>query len=179
MSSWQQLASEFGGGLGGAVDVSAQAESLDVEVAGEPPLLLSQRRVPGPEPERPPAPVIDSYPTYTQLRLPDGRVLRRYDTGSVRTENPKSGVIQEERADGSLLVSLPSARLILQECPGEPVLLFDLETGAPAGLVRVGMLQLPGEETARPVFHFRDSEGEHMVELESLRYFRVRRAAAA
>jgi len=165
MSSWQQLAGEFGGALGGAVDVSAPAEQLDSDVAAA-------------GSERAPAPIVDSYPSYTQLRLPDGRVLRRYDSGSVRTENPKSGVIQEERADGSLLVSLPSARLIVQECPGEPVLLFDLASGSPAGLVRVGMWQLPGEEAARAVFHFRDTEGEHLVELESLRYFRVRPAAA-
>lgn len=118
---------------------------------------------------------IDSFSDYEELNLADGRVLRRYDTGSVRVENPKSGVIQEERADGSLIISMPNGRVIFQEYRGEPLLVYDTDRGGAPMLARVGSATLPGESTARFVFHFQDQDGSHLVDLETLRYYRVRR----
>lgn len=117
---------------------------------------------------------VDSFSGYEELNLPDGRVLRRYDSGSVRVENPKSGVIQEERADGSLIISMPNGRVIFQEYRGEPLLVYDTDRGGAPMLARVGSATLPGEPAARFVFHFQDQEGSHLVDLETLRYYRVR-----
>lgn len=118
---------------------------------------------------------IDSFSNYEELNLQDGRVLRRYDTGAVRVENPKSGVIQEERADGSLIISMPNGRVIFQEYRGEPLLVYNTDAGGPPMLARVGSATLPGETTARFVFHFQDPDGSHLVDLETLRYYRVRK----
>ena len=117
---------------------------------------------------------VDSFTNYEELQLPDGRVLRRYDTGAVRVENPKSGVIQEERADGSLLISMPNGKVIFQEFRGEPLLVYDTDRGGAPGLARVSSATLPGETQAKFVFHFQDHEGSHLVELETLRYYRVK-----
>lgn len=116
---------------------------------------------------------IDSFSGYEELTLTDGRVLRRYDSGSVRVENPKSGVIQEERADGGLIISLPNGRVIFQEYRGEPLLVYNTDQGGPPMLARVGSATLPGEDQARFVFHFQDHDGSHLVDLETLRYYRV------
>jgi len=118
---------------------------------------------------------IDSFSGYEELVLSDGRVLRRYDSGSVRVENPKSGVIQEERADGGLIISLPNGRVIFQEYRGEPLLVYDTDRGGAPVLARVGSATLPGEDQARFVFHFQDHECSHLVDLETLRYYRVNR----
>lgn len=126
-----------------------------------------------------PGGTVDSFTDYDELVLEDGRILRRYDNGSVRVENPTSGVIQEERADGSLVVSLPNGKVMFQEFRGEPLLVYDTERGGPPGLARVSSAQLPGETQPKFVFHFQDFEGSHLVELESLRYYRVRRQAMA
>jgi len=118
---------------------------------------------------------IDSFAGYEELNLEDGRLLRRYDSGAVRVENPKSGVIQEERADGSLIISMPNGKVIFQEYRGEPLLVYDTDRGGPPMLARVGSATLPGETQARFVFHFQDPEGSHLVDLETLRYYRVNR----
>ncbi|MBI3928272.1 MAG: hypothetical protein HY319_22200 [Armatimonadetes bacterium] len=122
---------------------------------------------------------LDSFSSYDELVLDDGRVLRRYDSGSVRVENPKSGVIQEERPDGSLVVSLPSGKVLFQEFRGEPLLVYDTDRGGPPGLARVSSAQLPDDSQLKFVFHFQDYEGAHLVELESLRYYRISRQPMA
>lgn len=123
-----------------------------------------------------PGGTVDSFNDYEEVTLEDGRLLRRYAGGSVRVENPTSGVIQEERVDGSLVISLPDGKVLFQEFRGEPLLLYDTEKGGAPGLARVSSAQLPGESQPRFVFHFQDGEIAHMVELESLRYYRLRRA---
>lgn len=121
---------------------------------------------------------LDSFTNYEEIALADGRILRRYDTGSVRVENQKSGVIQEERADGSLIISLPNGKVIFQEFRGEPLLVYDTDRGGAPGLARVSSATLPGETGPKFVFHFQDFEGAHLVELETLRYYRVKRPQA-
>ena len=107
--------------------------------------------------------------------MTDGRVLRRYGNGSVRVENPRSGVIQEERADGGFIISLPNGQCIFQEHRGEPLVVYDTENGGAQTMARVGSLTLPGEVEARCVIFFRDTQVEHLVDLETLRYYRVKR----
>ena len=127
----------------------------------------------------PPRPIIDSFTRYEELKLPDGRILRRYDTGSVRLENPKSGVIQEERPDGSLLVSLPTGKVIYQEFRGEPLLVYNPDDRSlPPDVARVSSAIIPGETEPRFVFHFQDGDGTHLVDLDRLRYYRIKAKAA-
>lgn len=123
-----------------------------------------------------PGGTVDTFNDYEEVTLEDGRLLRRYSSGSVRVENPTSGVIQEERVDGSLVISLPDGKVLYQEFRGEPLLLYDTVAGSAPGLARVSSAQLPGETQPRFVFHFQDGPIAHMVELESLRYYRLRRA---
>ena len=123
-----------------------------------------------------PGGTVDSFNDYEEVTLEDGRLLRRYSNGSVRVENPTSGVIQEEKVDGSMVISLPDGKVLFQEFRGEPLLLYDTEKGGAPGLARVSSAQLPGETQPRFVFHFQDGDVAHMVELESLRYYRLRRA---
>lgn len=123
-----------------------------------------------------PGGTVDTFNEYEEVTLEDGRILRRYTSGSVRVENPVSGVIQDEKPDGSMVISLPDGKVLFQEFRGEPLLLYDTEKGGPPGLARVSSAQLPGDSTAKFVFHFQEGEVAHMVELESLRYYRLRRA---
>lgn len=123
-----------------------------------------------------PGGTVDHFNEYEEVQLEDGRILRRYATGSVRVENPTSGVIQDEKPDGSMVISLPDGKVLFQEFRGEPLLLYDTEKGGAPGLARVSSAQLPGDTTAKYVFHFQEGEVAHMVELESLRYYRLRRA---
>ncbi len=123
-----------------------------------------------------PGGTLDTFNDYDELILEDGRIIKRYENGSVRVENPTSGVLQEERVDGSLVVSLPNGKVLFQEFRGEPLLVYDTENGGPPGLARVSSAQLPGDVKPKFVFHFQDFECSHLIELESLRYFRVRRS---
>lgn len=122
-----------------------------------------------------PGGTIDKYTEYEEIIMDDGRILRRYETGAIRVENPTSGVIQEERPDGSLVVSLPSGKVLLQKFRGEPLLLYDTHklTGEPK-VARVSAAQLPGDTENKFVFHFEDHEGSHLIEIESLRYYRIK-----
>lgn len=122
-----------------------------------------------------PGGTIDLFNDYEELTLDDGRILRRYENGTVRVENPVSGVMQEEKVDGSLVVSLPNGKVLFQEFRGEPLLVYDTENGGAPGLARVSSAQLPGDMAPKFVFHFQDFECSHLIELESLRYYRVRR----
>ena len=67
----------------------------------------------------------DSFSQYSESALQDGRTLRNYDDGKIRLINVKSGVIQEERTTGKMLISLPNGRVIYQDNPGEPLLVYD------------------------------------------------------
>lgn len=117
----------------------------------------------------------DNLVPFQQETLEDGRVRKTFEDGTVRLENPATGVIQEERGDGQLLISLPGGRLLFQEFVGEPLLVYDLNglDQAPR-LARVGTARLPGRHDASLVFSFEDDHGTHVVEAESLRYFRTR-----
>jgi hypothetical protein len=117
---------------------------------------------------------VDSFLDYEEETLRDGRIMRRYNNGSVRLENPTSGVIQEERPDGSLLVSLPNGRDIFQRFRGEPLLVYDTQRGGPPRLATVSSARLPGEKAAKLVYHFQDDDGHHLVEVEGLRYYRLK-----
>jgi hypothetical protein len=137
--------------------------------------------VPGAAPAPPPVVEIeakliltDTFTVYEEMTLPDGRILKRYDTGAVRVENPKSGVIQEERVDGSLLVSLPTGTVIFQEFRGEPLLVYNIDRNRAPGLARVSSATLPGETSPKFVFFFQNELGVHLVELGTLRYYKVR-----
>lgn len=123
-----------------------------------------------------PGGTVDSFNEYEEVHLEDGRILRRYTSGSVRMENPISGVIQDEKPDGSMVLSLPDGKVLFQEFRGEPLLLYDTEKGGAPGLARISSTQLPGENIAKYVFHFQEEDVAHLVELESLRYYRLRRA---
>lgn len=117
----------------------------------------------------------DSLAPFTQQVLDDGRIVKHFEDGTIRTENPRTGIIQEERGDGKLLISLPGGRLLFQEFSGEPLLVYDLNgLEQPPRLARVGNARLPGQESSSLVFSFDDEQGTHIVEAESLRYFKTR-----
>jgi hypothetical protein len=115
----------------------------------------------------------DTFTQYEEKTLPDGNKVRRYDTGAVRILNMRSGVVQEERPNGNLLVSLPTGRVLFQEQPGYPLLVFNSILGGAPLLARVCIVQLGTESEARPAFQFEDEEGNHFIDLESLRYVKV------
>lgn len=117
--------------------------------------------------------ITDSFTSYEEQELPNGNKLRRYDSGAVRVLNPRSGIMQEERPNGNFLVSLPTGRVIFQEQPGYPLLVFSSVQGGPPLLARVCIVQLGSGSTAQPSFQFEDEEGNHFVDLDSLRYVRV------
>lgn len=121
----------------------------------------------------------DTFSGYEEQELSDGRKLRRYDTGAVRIINPKSQVMQEERPNGNLLVSLHSGKVIFQEQPGFPLLVFNSVQAGPPRLGRVAMVQFGSDTEPCPAFHFEDEEGGHFVVLESLRYIKVHAQKAA
>ncbi|MBI3925314.1 MAG: hypothetical protein HY319_07235 [Armatimonadetes bacterium] len=121
---------------------------------------------------------VDTILDYEELKLPDGRSLRRYADGRIRLENPLSGVIHEERPDGSLLISLPTGRVIFQEYRGEPLLVYHTDHQTGSGIARVGAVRLPGSAQLAYAIHFRDSHGHHLVELQTLRYYRVKKGIA-
>ncbi|MEW6280596.1 MAG: hypothetical protein AB1758_18370 [Candidatus Eremiobacterota bacterium] len=116
---------------------------------------------------------VDGYTHYDELILDDGMVMRRYENGAIRLENPASGVIQEERIDGKLLVSLPTGKVVFQAFPGEPLLVYDTVGQQGPFLAGVSLANLPGECHPRHVYHFQDGDGGHMVEVRSLRYYRL------
>lgn len=119
----------------------------------------------------------DRLPEYSSRQAGE-LILSRYEDGAMRRENPVSGVIQEDRPDGSLTVSLPGGRVIAQRYQGEPLLVVDLENGAPPVLGRVASMTLEGQPSL--VYHFEDAMAvHHIVEMSSLRYFRVRGSSSS
>lgn len=119
----------------------------------------------------------DTFTQYEEKTLPDGNKVRRYDTGAVRILNMRSGVVQEERPNGNLLVSLPTGRVLFQEQPGYPLLVFNSVLGGAPLLARVCIVQLGTDSEARPAFQFEDEDGNHFIDLESLRYVKVQHGA--
>jgi len=119
----------------------------------------------------------DRLPEFTATHLGE-LVVSRYSDGTVRRENPVSGVIQEEQADGSLRVSLPGGKVIAQRYQGEPLLVVDLEHGAAPVLGRLASTTIDGQPSL--VYHFEDALAvHHLVELSTLRYFRIRSSASS
>lgn len=117
----------------------------------------------------------DEFESYDEESLDDGRVVRRYDDGTVRIENTVSGVMQEEPPDGSLTISLPGGKLIYQQYRGEPLLVYDSSGENPPHVAQVSSVTMPGMEPAI-MFHFQDAQGTHLIELETLRYYRLSRS---
>lgn len=111
----------------------------------------------------------DSFTDYQESPLQDGRTLRNYEDGKIRLLNSVSGVIQEERATGKMLISLPNGRIIYQDNPGEPLLVYDTRGNHEPIMARVSLLrQATG---ARYVYNFEDACGTHLIDLETLEYF--------
>ena len=117
--------------------------------------------------------ISDTFTSYEEQELPNGNKLRRYDSGAVRVINPRSGIVQEERPNGNFLVSMPTGRVLFQEQPGYPLLVFSAVHGGPPILARVCIVQLGTGAEAQPAFQYEDQDGNHFVDLDSLRYVRV------
>lgn len=122
----------------------------------------------------------DAYADYECETLPDGRLVKRFHDGTVRVENTSTGLIQEERKDGTFLVSLPSGRLLYQAFAGDPLLAYNLnEVNSPPIVAQVAMTQLPGRVEPSLVYTFVENQQTHVIDAESLRYFRTRAERAA
>mgnify|MGYP000911891971 CR=1 FL=1 len=104
-------------------------------------------------------------------------LVRRYENGAVRVENLSSGIIMEERPDGSLIVSLADGLILFQAAPHESVLVSDSTGERPLRVAQVSNVYLRGSQTPVTFMHFEDEEGEHYVDIETLRYFRMSRRA--
>lgn len=108
--------------------------------------------------------------------------VSRSPEGTVRRENPLSGVVEEQHADGSLTVSLPHGKYLCQCFEGAPLLVMDLDESDqgpdPPLLARV--LNARIGQDARLVYHYEDPEDGHFViEIDSLRHFHSRRPPVA
>jgi hypothetical protein len=125
------------------------------------------------------SPTKDTYTDYDQEVLEDGRVVKRFKDGTVRVENPNTGLIQEERKDGTFLVSLPGGRLLYQAFSGDPLLAYNLnEVNTQPVVAQVAMTNLPGKIEPSLVYTFVENQQMHVVDAEGLRYFRTRTAAS-
>lgn len=118
----------------------------------------------------------DTLPDCTQLEV-NGLIISRYEDGAIRKENPVSGVIQEERPDGSLLVCLPSGKVISQQYRGEPLVVSDPHWPGLHHLARVVYTTIENERSL--VYHYQDPGGHHLVDLATLRYFKLRERMTA
>lgn len=104
-------------------------------------------------------------------------MISRSPEGGLRRENPHSGVVQEEHADGSLTVSLPHGKVLCQCYDGAPLLVVDFDDPEPskAPLLARVMTARIGQE-ASLVYHYEDpDEGHYVIEISSLRHFHSRR----
>lgn len=115
----------------------------------------------------------DKVEEYEEEALADGNIRRSYQNGAVRLENPKSGVIQEERPDGSFIVSMPDGHVLFQQFAGEPLLAYDLNAPekAPA-LTTVARAKVEAGADSF-VYAFQDGDSTHLVDVQSLRLFRL------
>jgi len=122
----------------------------------------------------------DTYTDYDTETLEDGRVVKRFQDGTVRVENPNTGLIQEERKDGTFLVSLPGGRLLYQAFSGDPLLAYNLnEVNSAPVVAQVAMTNLPGKIEPSLVYTFVENQQMHVIDAEGLRYYRSRAAQAA
>ncbi len=121
----------------------------------------------------------DLFNEYEEEVLEDGRNIRRYPNGTVRLENPTSGVMQEERPDGSLVISLPGGKLLYQRFGGEPLMVLDTNGNSEPTLAQVSAVTMPDQDEPALMFHFQDRNGTHLIEMETLRYFKVRQSLFA
>ncbi len=113
----------------------------------------------------------DAFSEYYESSLQDGRSLRNYEDGRIRLINHQSGVIQEERLTGKMLISLPNGRIIYQDNPGEPLLVYDTTGAAEPIIARVSLLRQG--LSSRYVYNFTDHTGTHLIDLETLEYFHL------
>jgi hypothetical protein len=122
-------------------------------------------------PPVPPCVIADGFED--AFREQNGALLvSHYADGTVRRENVDSGVIEEVRGDGSMIVSLPDGMILRQAFDGAPLLALDLERSAPPSLARV--VQAPIEDAPSAVYHYTvPSAGHYIVELSTLRHFQV------
>lgn len=111
----------------------------------------------------------DSFTNYSESPLQDGRTLRNYEDGKIRLINSTSGVIQEERTTGKMLISLPNGRIIYQDNPGEPLLVYDTRGNHEPLVARVSLLR--HATGSRYVYNFEDPCGTHLIDVETLEYF--------
>lgn len=116
----------------------------------------------------------DGFSEYEEEFLGDGRTLRRYPNGTVRLQNHESGVMQEERPDGSLLISLPDGKVLYQRMGGESVLVMDTNSHYAPKVAQVSAVRLPDQDEPALMFHFQDRNGTHLIEMETLRYYRAK-----
>ncbi|MBM3461401.1 MAG: hypothetical protein FJX76_04815 [Armatimonadetes bacterium] len=124
--------------------------------------------------EEPPSNGVDRIRAFEEKTLNNGNVMREYEDGTVRLHNEQSGVIQEERPDGSFLVSLPDGQVLYQQFHGHPLLAYDLNNvELPPRLAQVARVRL-GQGEPSLAYTFDDASGRQLVELESLRLFRVK-----
>jgi hypothetical protein len=120
----------------------------------------------------------DNFLAYQEMQLPDGCLLRTYENGNVRRINPRTQLIEEETAEGNLLMSLPDGRYIFQEMPGAPLFLHDAEQPGHLQLVRAAGFQI-GHEHEIPAFYFEDGNQTLLIDLETLRTYRLRMGVQA
>ena len=105
-------------------------------------------------------------------------IVSHFANGTVRRENPRSGVVLERQADGGLTVSLPDGKQFFQSRRGAPVLVVDPDCPGGPGLGR--MLKARIEEEGSMVYHYEDPQRSHIiVELSTLRHFRGSRPPVA
>lgn len=106
-------------------------------------------------------------------------LISHYADGTIRRENPHSGVIQEQYADGGLTISLPDGKVFQQHFDGAPLLVLDLDNpGGPPSMGRV--LHAHIGEGQGLVYHYEDPEaGHYVVEIATLRHFLGRRPPVA
>ncbi|MBI3929982.1 MAG: hypothetical protein HY319_30870 [Armatimonadetes bacterium] len=95
--------------------------------------------------------------------------------GHRKIENTTSGVIYEEHASGSAVVSLPDGRFLHQPFKGEPWLLHNPydEEELPRR-VQTGCTQIPGENKPRFVYTFHDRWATHLIDAQTLQYYVAR-----
>lgn len=116
----------------------------------------------------------DGFTEYEEEYLNEDLSLRRYPNGTVRLQNHQSGVVQEERPDGSLIISLPDGRVLYQRMGGESVLVMDTTSGYAPKVAQVSAVRIPDQDEPALMFHFQDRNGTHLIEVETLRYFRAK-----
>lgn len=103
----------------------------------------------------------------------DSLTISHEPDGRIRRENMLSGVIHEQRADGSITVSLPDGKILRQAFEGAPVLVMDLEQDNGPWLGRMVEARVHNDAPST-VYHYSVPEGgDYIVEMDTLRHFEV------